>query len=62
MEGRGLLPFPDVGFQFLVALDAKTGRRIPTFGDDGVVDLKVGWRTVSGRVHSGEYIAFALPG
>src|SRR5206468_10080249 len=26
----------------LVALDAKTGNRIPSFGKDGVVDLKVG--------------------
>src|SRR5262245_14655165 len=26
----------------LVALDAKTGQRIPSFGKDGVVDLKVG--------------------
>ena len=27
---------------FLVALDAATGRRVPTFGNDGVVDLKQG--------------------
>ncbi len=27
------------GYQ-LIALDAKTGQRVPSFGDNGVVDLK----------------------
>jgi quinoprotein glucose dehydrogenase len=49
LSGRGLAYWTDgkeerilyvtPGYR-LVALDAKTGMRIPTFGDDGIVDLK----------------------
>ncbi|MCC7124247.1 MAG: PQQ-binding-like beta-propeller repeat protein [Acidobacteria bacterium] len=49
LSGRGLSYWTDgteerilyvtVGYQ-LVALDAKTGHRIPSFGTDGIVDLK----------------------
>ena len=48
-SGRGLAYWTDgkeerilyvtPGYQ-LVALDAKTGMRVPTFGNDGIVDLK----------------------
>jgi quinoprotein glucose dehydrogenase len=51
LSGRGLSYWTDgkeerilyvtTGYR-LIALDAKTGNRIPTFGKDGVVDLKVG--------------------
>src|SRR2546428_13908826 len=51
LSGRGLSYWTDgkeerilyvtTGYR-LVALDAKTGNRIPGFGKDGVVDLKVG--------------------
>ena len=50
LSGRGLSYWTDgkeerilyvtVGYR-LVALDAKTGNRIPTFGKDGIVDLKL---------------------
>jgi len=51
MSGRGVAYWTDgagderiflvtIGYQ-LVALDAKTGRRVPTFGVDGIVDLKL---------------------
>lgn len=49
LSGRGLSYWTDgreerllyvtIGYQ-LVALDLKTGQRIPTFGQDGIVDLK----------------------
>jgi quinoprotein glucose dehydrogenase len=51
LSGRGLSYWTDgreerilyvtTGYR-LIALDAKTGNRIPNFGKDGVVDLKVG--------------------
>jgi quinoprotein glucose dehydrogenase len=51
LSGRGVAYWTDgrderilyvtTGYR-LVALDARTGARIPSFGDDGVVDLKVG--------------------
>src|SRR5215510_13967035 len=52
LSGRGLSYWTDgkgddrilyvtTGYR-LIALDAKTGNRIPSFGKDGVVDLKVG--------------------
>ncbi len=51
LSGRGLSYWTDgkeeriiyvtTGYR-LIALDAKTGARIPSFGKDGVVDLKVG--------------------
>jgi len=51
LSGRGLSYWTDgkeerilyvtTGYR-LIALDAKTGTRIPSFGKDGVVDLKVG--------------------
>lgn len=52
LSGRGLAYWSDgkqeervlyvtPGYQ-LIALDAKTGRRIPAFGTDGIVDLKSG--------------------
>jgi quinoprotein glucose dehydrogenase len=51
LSGRGLSFWTDgrdqrifyvtTGYQ-LVALDARTGMRIPSFGKDGIVDLKVG--------------------
>jgi quinoprotein glucose dehydrogenase len=50
LSGRGLAYWTDgreerilyvtIGYR-LVALDAKTGNRIPTFGDGGIVDLKL---------------------
>jgi quinoprotein glucose dehydrogenase len=50
LSGRGLAYWTDgreerilyvtIGYR-LVALDAKTGNRIPTFGDSGIVDLKL---------------------
>lgn len=42
-DGRGdeRILYVTTGFR-LVALDARTGRRIPSFGSDGVVDLKEG--------------------
>src|SRR3989337_3510310 len=49
LSGRGLAYWTDgkeerilyvtPGYR-LVALNAKTGMRVPTFGDDGIVDLK----------------------
>lgn len=49
LSGRGLAYWTDgieerilyvtIGYR-LVALDAKTGRQVPTFGDGGIVDLK----------------------
>lgn len=49
LSGRGVAYWTDgteerilyvtIGYQ-LVALDAKTGNRIPTFGDNGIVDLR----------------------
>ena len=51
LSGRGLSYWTDgreerilyvtTGYR-LIALDAKTGNRIPSFGKDGIVDLKVG--------------------
>ncbi len=51
LSGRGLSYWTDgkeerilyvtTGYR-LIALDAKTGNRVPSFGKDGVVDLKVG--------------------
>src|SRR5215510_13473165 len=51
LSGRGLAYWTDgnqervlymtPGYR-LIALDAKTGARIPTFGKDGIIDLKVG--------------------
>jgi Glucose dehydrogenase len=51
LSGRGLSYWTDgkeerilyvtTGYK-LIALDAKTGVRIPTFGKDGIIDLKVG--------------------
>jgi len=51
LSGRGVAYWTDgrderifyitTGYR-LVALDARTGARIPSFGDDGIVDLKVG--------------------
>ena len=51
LSGRGVAYWTDgrderilyitTGYR-LVALDARTGARIPSFGDDGLVDLKVG--------------------
>ena len=40
-QGDERILYMTIGYR-LVALDAGTGRQIPTFGDDGVVDLKVG--------------------
>ena len=40
-QGDERILYMTIGYR-LVALDARTGREIPTFGDDGVVDLKVG--------------------
>ena len=42
-DGRGdeRILYMTIGYR-LVALDARTGREIPTFGDNGIVDLKVG--------------------
>jgi quinoprotein glucose dehydrogenase len=42
-DGRGdeRIIYVTTGYR-LIALDAKTGSRIPSFGKDGVVDLKVG--------------------
>src|SRR5215467_12128662 len=52
LSGRGLSYWTDgkgddrilyvtTGYR-LIALDAKTGNRIPSFGNDGIIDLKVG--------------------
>ena len=38
VEGRGRIYVVDPGF-YLIALDAETGRPIPGFGKDGIVDL-----------------------
>jgi len=58
LSGRGLSYWTDgrterilyvtTGYR-LIALDAKTGNRIPSFGKDGVVDLKVGAVNGDGR-------------
>ncbi len=40
-NGNGRVVYITPGYQ-LIALDARTGRRIPSFGDEGIVDLKVG--------------------
>ena len=40
-QGDERILYMTIGYR-LVALDAETGREIPTFGDNGAVDLKVG--------------------
>ncbi len=46
-RGRGRILAITPGYQ-LVALDAATGRPVPEFGENGVVDLHVGHRTREG--------------
>src|SRR4029077_19926945 len=58
LSGRGLSYWTDgrderiiyvtTGYK-MIELDAKTGNRIPTFGKDGYVDLKVGLFTRTGK-------------
>ncbi len=72
LSGRGLAYWTDdrearilyvtPGYR-LIALDAKTGALVPTFGDKGAVDLKLNddQTILSGGAYSGEYLAFRLP-
>ena len=49
-DGRGddRILYVTTGYR-LIALNAKTGQMIPTFGNDGIVDLKVGMVTGAGQ-------------
>ena len=66
LSGRGLAYWTDgreerilyvtIGYR-LVALDAKTGNLIPSFGNDGIVDLKLERRPGNGFGHRGSRAA-----
>ncbi len=74
LSGRGLSYWTDgkgderiiyvtTGYK-MIALDAKTGNRIPTFGKDGYIDLKLGLVTGEGKqidLESGEAGYHAAP-